>query len=276
MRLVAVLLWFAVANIAAADVADTVNKVRAQSCPGAPTDIQPLRSLARLDDAARRMANGASLEQATNIVSYPAKISASIRIRTLLGERGLPQALAQQFCDIVGDPRLTEVGVFAEGAEFWFVLAVPFTPADSTDPFAMDARALELVNIARQQSRLCGRKEMAATIPVSENVALKGAAQSHADDLAANSFLGHEGSDGSRPGDRAQSAGYDWSTYGENVAAGQTVAEEVVAGWLTSAGHCETLMNPRYVATGIAHAVNPYSDKGTYWVQIFAAPRKPE
>ena len=64
-------------------------------------------------------------------------------------------------------------------------------------------------------------------------------------------------------------AGYSWSTYGENVAAGQTTAEEVVATWLASSAHCETLMSPEYADTGVAHATNPNSDKGTYWVQIF-------
>jgi uncharacterized protein YkwD len=105
------------------------------------------------------------------------------------------------------------------------------------------------------------------------NASLQHAAQSHAQDMGENNFLGHEGSSGSLPGDRAAAAGYAWSSIGENVAAGQTTAEEVVDTWFASSGHCENLMSPDYTETGVAHAVSHSSDKGTYWAQIFGRPK---
>jgi uncharacterized protein YkwD len=90
--------------------------------------------------------------------------------------------------------------------------------------------------------------------------------------MAARSYIGHQGSDRSTPAGRATRAGYTWVSIAENVAAGQTTAEEVVNTWLASPGHCANLMNPRYSEMGIAYAVNSASEKGIYWAQVFAAP----
>jgi len=267
------IVFAAVPMCAAADVVDTVNGVRASSCGVSSGGIEPLRKEPRLDDAAQRLAEGMELERATAAAEYPAKLSASIRVRTLEGEQDLARTLAQRFCNIVGDSRLSEIGVYEFGAEAWFVLAAPFTPPESVDPAELDRRVLELINEARREGRRCGRKRLAAATPLLANAALQIAAQAHAQDMAENNFLGHEGSSGSLPGDRAAAAGYAWSSIGENVAAGQTSAEEVVGTWLASAGHCENLMSADYSETGVAHAVNRSSDKGTYWVQIFGSPK---
>lgn len=273
MRLLTVLVLTVLPVLALADVADIVNNVRVTSCNVAASGTPLLRSERRLNEAAQHLADGASLESATTDANYGAKLSASVRIRTLLGEEGLIHMLTQRFCDIVGDARLTEIGAYQYGAETWLVLATPFTPAESVDVAELDQHVLELINESRQQARRCGRTEFASTTPLQKNAALERAAQAHAQDMAANNFLAHAGSSGSKPGDRATLAGYDWSTYGENIAAGQTTADEVVATWLASSGHCETLMNPHYTETGIAHAINRNSDKGTYWVQIFGRSR---
>jgi uncharacterized protein YkwD len=270
---VAALVFAVLPACAAADVADVVNGVRATSCGESARDIEPLRAEPRLDDAAQRLAEGAGLRSATAAAQYPAKMSASIRVRTLQDDQGLSQTLAQRFCDIVGDPQLTEIGVYEYGAEAWLVLATPFTPAESLDPAELDRRVLELINAARLQGRRCGRRKFTATAPLRANALLERAAQSHAQDMAERNFLGHEATSGSMPGERAKTAGYAWSSIGENIAAGQTSAEEVVDSWLDSEGHCENLMDPGYSETGVAHAISRSSDKGTYWVQIFGKPK---
>jgi len=269
LRIVALLVLAVVPSFASADVVAIVNGVRAESCRTSSPGIEPLRPEQRLDDAARRLAEGVKLQTATSAAQYPARLSASIRVRTLQGGDGLSKTLAQRFCDIVADARLTEIGVYEFGAEAWLVLAAPFTPPDSIDPAELDRRVLELINEARERGRRCGHKKFAGTMPLQVNAALENAAQSHAQDMAENNFLGHAGASGSMPADRATDSGYAWSSIGENVAAGQTTAEEVVGTWLASDGHCENLMSPDYSETGIAHAVSRSSDKGTYWVQIF-------
>jgi uncharacterized protein YkwD len=60
---------------------------------------------------------------------------------------------------------------------------------------------------------------------------------------------------------------------GENIAAGQPTAEQVVAGWLKSAGHCANLMDPDFSEMGVAFAVAPQRGKAIYWAQLFATPR---
>lgn len=60
--------------------------------------------------------------------------------------------------------------------------------------------------------------------------------------------------------------GYSWSALAENIASGQTTAEQVVNGWMNSKGHRENILNCTYTETGI-------SKVGNYWTQIFGKPQ---
>ena len=254
-----------------ADLADVANAIRSQGCGELSAVNQPLRARKQLDDAARRIAHGDGLGMAISGSGYRAKKSASIHIRTTTGDDGVAQMLAQQFCGIVADSNLREVGVYRRGQETWMVLAAPFFLPDPDDASTIIYRVLELINEARVQARRCGRKKFPATTPLKQVTALESAALTHAQDMTAHGYIGHKGSDGSMPADRATRANYTWSAVAENVAAGQTTAEEVVKTWLASPGHCANLMNPRYSDTGVAYAVNPANEQGIYWVQVFAA-----
>ena len=57
----------------------------------------------------------------------------------------------------------------------------------------------------------------------------------------------------------------------ENVASGQTSADDIAATWLDSPGHCANLRDPKYTETGIAYALNPGDGRDIYWVQVYAA-----
>jgi uncharacterized protein YkwD len=141
------------------------------------------------------------------------------------------------------------------------------------DPAAVARRVLELVNAARAEPRRCGRERFDPAPPLTMETTLTAAASLHSLDMAARGSIGHEGSDGSNSGDRITRAGYTWQASGENVAAGQHDAEGVVAAWIDSPGHCATLMNARFVETGIAFALAPGKDPAVYWTQVFAASR---
>ncbi len=255
-----------------ADLVDLANSIRSQGCGELSAVDRPLRARMQLDEAARRIADGDRLETATSGSGYRAKKSASIHIRTAQGDDGVAQMLTQRFCGIVADSTLHEIGVFRRGEETWMVLAAPFSPPAPDDAPTVSHRVLELINEARLHARRCGRKKFPATTPLKQAAALERAALAHARDMAARSYMGHKGPDGSMPADRATQAGYAWASIAENVAAGQTTAEEVVNTWLASPGHCANLMNPRYSDTGVAYAVNPAGEKGIYWAQVFAAP----
>jgi uncharacterized protein YkwD len=254
-----------------ADLVELANSIRSQGCGELSAVDRPLRARMQLDEAARRIAHGDGLETATSGSGYRAKKSASIHIRTTKGDDGVAQMLTQSFCGIVTDSTLREIGVYRRGKETWMVLAAPFSPPAPDDGPKVSHRVLELINEARLHARRCGRKKFPATMPLKQVAALESAELAHAQDMAAHNYMGHKGSDGSMPADRATQADYTWSSVAENVAAGQTTAEEVVNTWLASPGHCANLMSPRYSDTGVAHAVDWAGEKGIYWVQVFAA-----
>jgi uncharacterized protein YkwD len=100
------------------------------------------------------------------------------------------------------------------------------------------------------------------------NATLTKVAQAHSEDMAAHSNMSHTGSDGSSPGDRITRAGYNWSTYGENVAYGYATPEEVMAGWMSSPGHKANILNCSFKEIGVGLA-----QPNSYWTQDFGTAR---
>lgn len=146
----------------------------------------------------------------------------------------------------------------------------PLTAGESQ---AASARVLQLVNEARAERRRCGWKRFDAVPPLASSDALNRAALTHARDMADRQELSHAGGDGSTPGDRAMRAGFAWRAVGENIASGQSSAEQVVADWLNSAHHCANLMDPDYSEMGVGFAVASKGEARIYWSQVFATPR---
>jgi uncharacterized protein YkwD len=140
-------------------------------------------------------------------------------------------------------------------------------------PAAIRARVVELVNIARSNGRRCGSEFFTAAAPLASSPELAEAAASHSRDMAKRRFFEHEGSDGSQPRDRVARAGYRSQLTGENIAYGPESAEEVVAGWLASPGHCANIMEPRFRDIGVGFATGRKRGQ-IYWVQDFGAPRR--
>lgn len=125
----------------------------------------------------------------------------------------------------------------------------------------------QAVNAARSESRYCGDKLYATAPPLRLSFSLTEAATRHAKDMAALGFVAHQGSDGSRVGDRAKAVGYSrWA--GENVAGGTATLDDTMAEFLASPGHCQNIMNPNAVEFGAACVVGsePYR---IYWTQVF-------
>ena len=137
---------------------------------------------------------------------------------------------------------------------------------------SVNARVVELVNAARSHSRRCGSERFAAAPPLSVSRQLNAAAAGHARDMAKKKFFEHRGSDGSQPRDRVARAGYRSQLTGENIALGPESAEEVVAGWLKSPGHCANIMESRFHDIGVGLATGRKRGQ-IYWVQNFGAPR---
>ena len=135
-----------------------------------------------------------------------------------------------------------------------------------------DQDMLATVNAVRAQARQCGaRGFFPAVQPLAWNCKLEAAALAHSRDMAERNFFDHYGSNGSNPGNRMTLEGYIWSTYGENIAAGLSLASvgAVVQGWVDSDGHCANLMNPGFYELGAAKYSNNNSAYKLYWTQVF-------
>jgi len=258
-----------------ADPATVVNALRAAGCSGTAAAGLPARRDGMLDAAARELARDAKLGDALARVGYPVASSTSFHVRGSREDEAIRRMLAERHCATVNDPRFAELGAYQSGNDTWIVMAaraaVPF--AALRDPPTVALRVHELVNAARSEARECGRDRHGPAPPLTFSAVLTAAASVHSLDMAERGSLGHRGWDGSASGERMTRAGFDWQASGENVAAGQSDADAVVAAWLTSPGHCATLMEPRFTETGIAFALAPGKNPAVYWTQVFATPR---
>ena len=253
-------------------LAQYLNSVRASGCPGHAGPRASLRHDARLSASAARAAEGAGLDEALRQSRYRAPRSTMIMLKGYKGARAMAQGAAGHSCATVMNAEFREFGFHVRGNDAWIVLAAPFLPPLTEQASELEAQVIRLVNDARSRARRCGDRLMAAAPPVRANARLRATAAAHAGDMAELSFFSHTGTDGSQVAERARRSGYAWRTIGENIAAGQLKADAAMQGWLKSPSHCANLMQPSYTDMGLAFAVNPQSESGVYWVQVFGLP----
>jgi uncharacterized protein YkwD len=172
---------------------------------------------------------------------------------------------------LFGKPRLRALAILAAAALTSGALAANAVVGRESGT-TVRARVVDLVNAARSHGRKCGPVRFAAAPPLSVSRKLNDAADKHARDMARRKFFDHRGADGSQPKDRVIRAGYQPRLTGENIAFGPESAEEAVAGWLASPGHCANLMDSRFQHIGIGLGVGRGRGR-IYWVQDFGAPR---
>lgn len=120
------------------------------------------------------------------------------------------------------------------------------------------SQVISLVNAARADAG-CG--------PVAADGALTAAAQAHSADMAAGDYFSHTSKDGRTFADRIRAAGYSGGALAENIAAGQSSAASVMAGWMDSPAHRATILNCSYRHIGVGVAQG--GSYGTYWTQDF-------
>lgn len=138
---------------------------------------------------------------------------------------------------------------------------------------------LDYSNAQRKQGAFCGERYFAATTSLIWNDLLAKAAWQHAEDQAANQFLGHRSSDNKDLANRLDALGYQWHNIGENVGFGNdkqgfgNTAKNAVNTWMNSPGHCANLMNPAFQELGAAAAKGKCEPcHCLYWTVIFGTP----
>lgn len=127
---------------------------------------------------------------------------------------------------------------------------------------------LKEVNVLRQKGCTCAGEKMAPAGKVSWNVTLEKSAYIHAKDMLDKRYFSHYDQKGRDIGQRAEDAGYNWRSIGENIAEGQKNVAEVIEDWLNSYEHCTLIMNPKFKEMGV-------SKVGPVWVQHFGTLRYP-
>jgi uncharacterized protein YkwD len=259
-----------------ADPVAAVQLLRLSGCAGVLPAMQPLRHNRQLDRAAELWAAGSAPATAAVRSGYPATAAVGLRMRG--SDDAILQALRQTRCRAVADQSLRDVGVYHTAGQTWMVLAAvrPIAAALTPQTSRSDsgARVLQLVNAVRASGTRCGGEPYGPAPSLRLSGTLSGVAADHALDMARHDYFEHVDLAGHTPADRVRATGYREKLVGENIAYGPTTDEEVVAGWLHSTGHCQNIMDPRFVEMGLAVAPGQGSRRGVYWDQLLAAPAR--
>ena len=261
---------------AAADIYSDISRLRSGDgrCDAAEK-LLPLKVEPALERVARQLSQGGKLAETMKVSGYRSLRSVAFSVvGPGVGSRAAEVLSRPSQCKQLQAPGMGAIGVYVDDSQIWVVLAAPFAPTVGVSQLAAGQTVLMLVNQARAVPRTCGDKSFGAAGPVRWNDTLATIAKLHAEDMAHHSYFSHTGRDGSSPAQRVERGGYRYRTTGENIAAGPTMkAEDAVAGWIKSPGHCANLMNPAYTEMGLAYGVDAKSEMGIYWGQVFATPR---
>jgi uncharacterized protein YkwD len=275
--------WFAVTvgvlavlpRLAGADTLAAANWDLLHACgAGAGAARVALRDNVKLQQAANRLAEGSSLQNALASAGYLAAHSSEIRLSGVFNDSDIGRALAVHYCGTLRDAKLQEFGAVRRGRDVWMILAQPVALPAAADAAVVSRRILDLVNAARAAGRRCGGKYFAPVGTLALDPALTRAAVDHSHDMALHDEFDHRGHDGSTPAVRVERAGFGpHRLVGENIAAGAMTPAEVAQGWLASPAHCENIMDGRFTLIGIGYGENLGTRSVVFWTQDFAARR---
>ncbi|HTB67365.1 MAG TPA: CAP domain-containing protein [Steroidobacteraceae bacterium] len=265
-----------------ADPVSAVQLLRVSGCGGLVPAIQPLQLSRQLDKAAALWAAGGSPLTAAAQTGYRARQAAGLRVRG--SDESVLQALRRTGCREFADEALRDIGVYRSGADTWLVVAsravesihpARSEPAPSVLQNSSSAtRVLQLVNEVRARGTRCGDQSFGPAPALRESSTLDSVAYQHAADMARHDYFEHVDLGGHSPADRVRAIGYRERLVGENIAYGPTSAEEVVSGWLHSAGHCANIMDARFAEMGLALASGQGARHGLYWDEVLTEPAK--
>jgi uncharacterized protein YkwD len=127
----------------------------------------------------------------------------------------------------------------------------------------VDPVASEIVRLTNVQRQRYGLR------PLVHSPRLEPAAASHAAAMAQRNQLSHS-LPGSTLNGRLQRVGYRWSACAENIACGQSGAQDAVSCWMSSSGHRRNILSPSYTQIGVA--VRRSSNGTPYYCQVFGSP----
>lgn len=120
---------------------------------------------------------------------------------------------------------------------------------------------IALVNVERQKAGLKALRP---------NWELSRVARHKSQDMRDKHYFSHTSSTYGDPFKMIRDYGIRFSYAGENIAMGQTTAQQVMKGWMESPGHRKNILSPNFTEIGVG-----YAEGGTgryYWTQMFIKP----
>ena len=117
---------------------------------------------------------------------------------------------------------------------------------------------LELVNKERSKA---GLKALVLADDLTNVATLK------AKDMRDKGYFDHTSPTYGSPFEMMRQFGVQYSSAGENIAAGQKTAQEVMNSWMNSSGHRANILSKDYEQLGVGYVEG--GSYGTYWVQMF-------
>lgn len=137
---------------------------------------------------------------------------------------------------------------------FIALAAVVPTRSATAAPNVQPARVQLSASMSRIVDLVNQRRREAGLAPVTVNASLMTCAQQYSEVIASLGSLTHTGPDGSSPGQRLTRCGYRWQHYGEDLAAGYSDPDQLMAAWMASPSHRRVILLPNVREIGLGYA----------------------
>ncbi|OEF96646.1 SafA/ExsA family spore coat assembly protein [Desulfuribacillus alkaliarsenatis] len=119
----------------------------------------------------------------------------------------------------------------------------------------------QVVNLTNQERQKRGLKPLQVDWQVARVARYKSM------DMRDKNYFAHQSPTYGSPFDMLRAFNVSYRGAGENIAAGQRTAQEVVNSWMNSEGHRQNILNPNFTHIGVGYAEG--SSYRFYWTQMF-------
>ena len=134
----------------------------------------------------------------------------------------------------------------------------------ATTPTNNDILVNQVLKLVNERRARIGLNELTL------NPVLTQMAEKYAADMIERGFFAHQNPDEQGPGERAYKEGYVFLSVGENLAAGQETAEQVVDEWMASPEHRDMILGTQWREVGIGVRIGGAFN--VYWIIEFGNP----
>lgn len=142
---------------------------------------------------------------------------------------------------------------------------------DSAETESAERSSEQQISKAEMVLKLVNQERSKAGVPsLTLSTKLTDIANVKAKDMAEKNYFSHQSPTYGSPFDMLKHFGVSFSYAGENIAAGQKSAQEVMQSWMNSSGHKANILNKNYTQLGVGFYEG--GQYGTEWVQLFIKP----